>query len=222
MSTILSQITIGDIRIIFADSEPNIGLGLNAEIGSLLIVNGQSGIYIKTGQQDIDWKLSSVDADQLINQAKAYSDQKITNLVANAPSTLDTLNEIATQLINNANSISSIINSLSVETTTRQNNDNAIQTNLNNEIARAQNSESTLNTNLNLEIQNRMSSDNLLQSSISTEIATRISSNAVLQTQIDNKAPSINFIGKAANAENGVADFKTYSNTPSSKPKTGI
>ena len=65
MAVILSQITIGDIRLIVTDSTPNQGAGLNAELGSMVIVQGQNGIYLKTGDQNTDWKLSTVDAAQL-------------------------------------------------------------------------------------------------------------------------------------------------------------
>lgn len=100
MSNIMSQITIGDIRIIIADSIPSIGSGLTAEIGSLLIVEGQGGIYIKTGPQSTDWKLSTVDAEQLTQDLQSFI-SRLDSLESNSVTQeyLDTeLTEIRTEI----------------------------------------------------------------------------------------------------------------------------
>jgi len=61
MAIILSQITVGDHRIMIVDSVPNTGAGITAPIGSMIVVEGQDAVWLKTGSLDTDWKISTVD-----------------------------------------------------------------------------------------------------------------------------------------------------------------
>lgn len=61
----LNQITIGDIKLLVLDKAPAQGNGMEAEIGALAVVQGEAGIYQKTGSSHTAWKLSSIDAAQL-------------------------------------------------------------------------------------------------------------------------------------------------------------
>lgn len=72
---ILNQITIGDIKLLVLDSMPMQGAGIEAEIGTLAVVQGESGIYQKTGSNHSEWKLSSVDAAQLGLDMAALDDK---------------------------------------------------------------------------------------------------------------------------------------------------
>lgn len=71
MSVILDQITIGDLKVLVVDQAPTQGAGLEGAIGSLVMVEGQSGIYQKIGALDTEWKLVSVDAAQLASDLSA-------------------------------------------------------------------------------------------------------------------------------------------------------
>jgi len=65
MSVLLDAITVGELKILVLDSAPNGGAGYPAEIGSLAIVQGQSGIYQKSNTVDTDWIISSVNAEDV-------------------------------------------------------------------------------------------------------------------------------------------------------------
>ena len=61
-----------------------------------------------------------------LNESKRYTDTKIANLVGTAPSTLDTIGEIATALNNNPNVVTALNNSISLKQSATDNN---LQTN---------------------------------------------------------------------------------------------
>lgn len=64
-------------------------------------------------------------ASTTLSESKSYTDTKISNLVGSAPSTLDTIGEIATALNNNPNVVTALNNSIA----TKQNStDNTLQT----------------------------------------------------------------------------------------------
>lgn len=64
-------------------------------------------------------------ASTTLSESKSYTDTKISNLVGSAPSTLDTIGEIATALNNNTNVVTALNNSIA----TKQNStDNTLQT----------------------------------------------------------------------------------------------
>ena len=55
MSNILNTITIGDILILTVDSDPTVGGGVNAPIGSLILVSNGSSIYFKSNSGNTNW-----------------------------------------------------------------------------------------------------------------------------------------------------------------------
>lgn len=63
----LDQITIGELKILVLDMAPTIGVGFSAPLGSLVIVQGQAGIYQKTSANDTDWTTSSVNAEDVLD-----------------------------------------------------------------------------------------------------------------------------------------------------------
>ncbi|HUM43813.1 MAG TPA: hypothetical protein PKI14_12770 [Fervidobacterium sp.] len=65
MSVLVDQLTLGELKILVLDSAPNAGAGYAAEIGSLAIVQGTSGIYQKSNTVDTDWIISSVNAEDV-------------------------------------------------------------------------------------------------------------------------------------------------------------
>jgi hypothetical protein len=110
MAIILSQITIGDHRIMITDSAPNTGAGITAEIGSMIIVSGvapEGAIWLKTGSNDTDWKVSTVDKAALDLQILGIENdiaQEILDRVAQDAATLASANsytdgEIAQEVI---------------------------------------------------------------------------------------------------------------------------
>lgn len=65
MSLILDQITVGSVIVAIVDQDPRLGDGLDLVITSLAMVQGEAGIYQKTGPLPTDWTLSSVDIGAL-------------------------------------------------------------------------------------------------------------------------------------------------------------
>lgn len=74
MAIILNQITVGDNKIIVTDGAPNVSPGLSAEIGSIVMVQGEGQLYLKTGPLDVDWKVSTVDFSQLQSDLQQLQD----------------------------------------------------------------------------------------------------------------------------------------------------
>lgn len=65
MAILLNQITVGDIKILVLDSNPMNAPGYAAPIGSLAIVEGQAGLYQKSGPGDTDWITASVNSEDV-------------------------------------------------------------------------------------------------------------------------------------------------------------
>ena len=65
MAVLIDQITVGDINILVLDSDPSTGPGYAAAIGSLAIVEGQSGLYQKSGVNNTDWIIASVNSEDV-------------------------------------------------------------------------------------------------------------------------------------------------------------
>ena len=65
-------------------------------------------------------------ASTTLQEAKSYADTKVSNLVGSAPSTLDTLAEIATALNNNPNVVTALNNAIGTKQSTT---DNSLETN---------------------------------------------------------------------------------------------
>ena len=77
-----------------------------------------------------------------------YVQEKISTTIANAPSTLDTLNEIAAALGNDENLFRTLSTQLNIEKVTARTAESIIQGNLTNEALRALTAEQLLSTNL--------------------------------------------------------------------------
>lgn len=61
----IDQITVGDIVILVLDTDPSASPGYNAPIGSLAIVEGQAGLYQKSGSTNTDWIIASVNSEDV-------------------------------------------------------------------------------------------------------------------------------------------------------------
>jgi hypothetical protein len=89
---------------------------LDASITSLTSTKANDNAVVKlTGNQTInDIKTFNIAPKIGLNDiaTQSYVDTQISNLIAGAPSTLDTLNEIATVLQNNQNDVNSILSSM--------------------------------------------------------------------------------------------------------------
>jgi hypothetical protein len=73
MAVLLNQITVGELKILVLDSDPSQGAGYaDAEIGSIAIIQGQGGIYQKTGAGDTAWATSSVNAEDVQDIVAAF------------------------------------------------------------------------------------------------------------------------------------------------------
>lgn len=95
------------------------------------VADRQSAITIESlDRQNADIQLqAAIDAEVLarqaadissVNEAKSYTDTKISDLVNSAPAMLDTLKEIADQLAVDENGTTALVNSLASETSARQ------------------------------------------------------------------------------------------------------
>lgn len=106
MSMILSQITIGDHRLIITDSDPSVGMGLAAEVGSLAVIQGQGGIYLKVTSSNDGWVLSTLDVPALLNRLGGI-DSTISQETANR---ISDVNDEENARINADNALQSNIN----------------------------------------------------------------------------------------------------------------
>src|SRR6056300_260874 len=157
-----------------------------------------------------------------LTAANNYTDIEIANLVASAPTTLDTLNEIAQALGNDPNLATTLTNQIAgvqanldaeiattnSEVTALQDQDVILQNNIDTEAANRVSGDATLqgsiNTvaaNLATETTNRESADTTLQSNIDTEAATRASADTTLQNNIDTVASDLAAEISATNAD---------------------
>ena len=57
MAIVKDIITLGSLLIITVDTNPSLGLGTPAPIGSLALTEDGSGTFTKTGALDTDWTL---------------------------------------------------------------------------------------------------------------------------------------------------------------------
>lgn len=197
MSVILNQITIGDNRIILVDSAPNLGSGLTAEIGSIVMIKGQAGIFLKTGPNSTDWKLSTVDAAQLgldLDDIQSQIDAEVEareSLSARVDQLDNGNDELLAQEIARAQAAeASLQESLDQEVSNRVADVNA-------EEARALLAESGLQSQITQEISDRQSdvnaeesrallAESALQSAIDQEISDRQSAVSDLSLDLDN------------------------------------
>jgi hypothetical protein len=114
-----------------------------------------------------------------LSSANSYTDTEIANLVDSAPTTLDTLNEIATALGNDPNLATTLTNQIA-----------GVQSNLDAEIATT-----------DAEVTALQAADVTLQSNIDSEAATRASADTTLQSNIDTVAANLATEISATDAE---------------------
>lgn len=55
MADIKDILTLGNLLIITVDTNPSLGLGTPAPLGSLALTEDGSGTFTKTGALDTDW-----------------------------------------------------------------------------------------------------------------------------------------------------------------------
>lgn len=173
MAVILSQITIGDTRLIIADSAPYTGSGLTAEIGSMVIVSGQGGIYLKTGSGDTEWKLSTIDATQLGLDMAALSGRL--DVLEADPVTKAYVDQQVADLQGQINS----------EIARAQAAEQGLQDNIGAEEARAMSVEAQLQSDLSSEVSSRQSEISRVEGLISSEASDRQSADQALDGRLD-------------------------------------
>lgn len=128
----------------------------------------QSASNVKDAISIVDAKLYSVATTYATLQ---FVDEQISSLKANAPSTLDTLAEIATS-IGNISSFSAVyVSSIAGTSAIAVANETTISTNTKNELTRATNAESTISGNLASESARAQASESTLTASLSGENA---------------------------------------------------
>ncbi len=156
-----------------------------------------SATTVKEGLLSLDLNLYSVGTTYA---TLAYVNEQISTVKASAPSTLDTLAEIASSIANNPNFATSVVSSITAARVLAGANESTILTNLNTEIARASAAESTLtsltaseasraaaaeaviSTNISGETVRATEAENVLLSSIQLEVTNRIQLVNNLQT----------------------------------------
>jgi hypothetical protein len=117
--------------------------------------------------------------------AKAYTDQKVADLVDSAPELLNTLNELAAAIGDDPNFVTTVVNSVAT-----------VQTNLNTEIAnriadvdaeqsRAEGVEASLQSQITQEVSDRQNAITAVEDALDVEISDRLTAEAGLQSQID-------------------------------------
>lgn len=192
MAIILSQITVGDHRIMVVDSAPNLGAGITAPIGSMLIVEGQDAVWLKTGSNNTDWKISTVDKEALF--------LRLDNIESDIAAE-ETRAMAAEALLQAAVEAEALARQGDVESLQSQISaiDAVNDQDLQDEISRAQAAEAALQSNIDAEALARSSADSELDSRITSlesntqvgldqEILDRQAADAQLQSNIDDEA----------------------------------
>lgn len=178
MAIILSQITVGDHRIMVVDSAPNVGSGLSAPIGSMLIVEGQDAVWLKTGSNNTDWKISTVDKEALfqrLDNIESDIDAEESRALA-AESALQ--DAIDAEVLARQDAIQGLQDQVSAI-------DAVNDQDLLDEVSRAQAAEALLQSNIDSEALTRQSSDNALQDAIDAEVLARQSADQELDARLD-------------------------------------
>ena len=134
--------------------------------------------------------------------SKTYVDAKVDNaissLINSAPSTLDTLKEIATALNNDANLASTLANSISSEATSRAVADTLLSSqitalttstsaNLASETAARVAADATLTSALNAEVSLRSAQKTAFDASLAAEISARAAADVALGLRVDDE-----------------------------------
>lgn len=102
--------------------------------------------------------------------AKAYADQKISDLVNGAPALLDTLNELAAAIGDDENFVTTITTSISNEATARASADTTLQNNINALETALEAADSDLQDNIDAEALARANADTALQGNIDLKL----------------------------------------------------
>ncbi len=200
MAVILSQITIGDTRLIITDVAPHMNGGLTAEIGSMVIVAGQGGIYLKVGSGDADWKLSTVDATQLgLDLADLDGRLDVLELDPVTKSYVDA-------------AILDLQGQIDSEESRAMSAENVLQGNLDSEVSRAQAAEGVLTSDLSSEVSTRQSEISRVEGLVSSEASSRQSADADLDSRLD----IIEGVGTGSIAK-ALQDAKDYSDVEKSR-----
>lgn len=138
-----------------------------------------------------------------LSDAKAYADQKISDLVAGAPAMLDTLKEIADAIANDESAaaaltaqVGQVASDLAAEVTRATAAEGAVSASLASEVSRAQAAE--------LSLQNRIAAEETARASaVSGEASARQAADSALQAAIDAEATAR---ASAVNAEKSRAE----------------
>jgi hypothetical protein len=109
----------------------------------------------------------------VLQDAKDYADQKLSDLVSSAPAVLDTLNELAQALNDDANFASTVSSQIGTLTTS-----------INNEVTRAQAAEDSLAILLSSEVTSRANGDSSLQSAINNEVTRAQAAENLISTTV--------------------------------------
>jgi hypothetical protein len=172
MSTPKSAVVYLNDRLVSTISEQQVNfssVGLDVSGAYIPTVSANyiaSASNVQNAISILDSKLYSVATTYA---SREYVDQQISSLKANAPSTLDTLAEIAASLGGISSFSAAYVSSITGIYNIAVNAENTISTNIVNETTRATNAESTIIGNLNSESTRAQASESTLTSSLSGE-----------------------------------------------------
>jgi len=116
--------------------------------------------------------------------AQAYADQKVADLIDNAPALLDTLNELAAALGDDPNFSTTILNAVTAEETRALTAEGVLQDNIDAEETRALAAEGVLQDNIDAEETRALAAEGVLQDNIDAEETRALAAEGVLQTNI--------------------------------------
>ena len=155
----------GEQQVEFSSVGLDISGGYITSSGANYIASASN---VKNAVSIVDDKLYSVATTYATLE---YVDQQISSLKADAPSTLDTLGEIATSLGSISSFSAAYVSSITGINAIAVANEGTISTNTKNELTRATNAESTLTGQLSVESSRAQASESTLTASLSGENA---------------------------------------------------
>ena len=197
------------IQKITADEDKNLRITKLDSTYTTLTINDINGLT----ESEINTKVN-----ESITTANTYTDTKISNLVGSAPSTLDTLEEIANALGEDANLSATLMEKIGENTTlitnetnVRETVDSSLEKKIAAEITDRTNAINDLSSNLKDEEDSRTLADTNLQSAIDN-LKSDVSSTYATKTEVDTKQDKGNYAEYTANANitYGVNTGKTY------------
>ena len=173
---------LADIDNELANTEASVGLNSDGTF-----IPDASGNYTQSATSVKD-ALEKLD-EQLYSTATTYAPltyvtEAISTVIANAPSSLDVLNELSNALNDDPYLFSTLNRQISLEDSAARAAEATLTTNVSNEIDRATGAESTLTSYLNSTISAHISKEQYLSTLLADEIVRSISTQQVLSTSV--------------------------------------